>query len=103
MLGSSYHFQDHCLSRQVFALSPSYANYPPILDNSAFYRQNSNKTFFFFGPIPLIAHSTQNHIKKRTFGNSASLFHIFDHICLISLSVCTVKCNTSRGKTSSHI
>ena len=82
MLGSSYHFQDHCFSRQVYALCLSYANYPPILDNSAFYRQNLNKIFFFFGPISVIAHSTQNHIKKE------DLFRV-ETLRLFSISLIT--------------
>lgn len=65
MLGScrfSNHCQDHCFSKQVYALHLSYAYYLTNLHNSAPYRHNSTK--LLWTPFPLIAHSTQNHIKK---------------------------------------
>lgn len=58
MLGScrfSNQRQDHCFSTQVYVLDLSNATYLTNL-------HNSNKTSL--DPFSLIAHSTQNHIKK---------------------------------------
>lgn len=83
---SSNQCQDHCVTKQVCTLHLPNANYLTHLHNSALCRNNSNKTLSL-DPFSIADSKTKSYQKGKMFQVETPLFHIFDRICLISLSV----------------